>query len=394
MKRERAIVHLNIADFAVAVERRIDPRLRKRPVIVAPAGAARAAVYDMSEEAYQSGVRKRMPLDRAVRRCREAVVAPPHPDRYAQAMRAVLQRALPYSPQVESGDDDGHLFVDVTGTTRLFGPPVDVAWRLGRQVRKDLGFDPIWSLAPNKLVAKVATRLVKPTGEYVVAAGEEASLLAPLPLHLLPGIERPDLLRLQAFNLSRSAQVCALSLAQLEVPCGRRARFIYETVRGIDPSPVRPAGDPPPVLHGSHDFTPDSNDAARLEGALHDLVERAGRELRGRRLTAGGLRIVCDYSDGLRRTGRATLQSPTADDRRLFEHARRLWRRTWSRRVRVRHLRLTCDRLVFPPAQRDLFAPPDAVRRDALTAAVDRIRASFGPDAVRFGRALCATDGY
>ena len=154
---ERAIIHLNVADFAVAVERVVDIRLRNRPVVIAPEGASRAAVYDMSQEAFLAGVRKGMALKRAVRFCRDVRILPPHPDRYEQAMKAFLKRILPYSPLVETGEIDGHIFVDATGTTRLFGPPMDVAWRLRKQVRKDLGFDPIWSLAPNKLVAKVAT---------------------------------------------------------------------------------------------------------------------------------------------------------------------------------------------------------------------------------------------
>ena len=76
---ERAIIHINVADFAVAVERVVDSRLRERPVIIAPEGALRATVYDMSEEAYQAGVHKDMPLRRALRRCPDAVVLPPRP---------------------------------------------------------------------------------------------------------------------------------------------------------------------------------------------------------------------------------------------------------------------------------------------------------------------------
>ena len=76
---ERSIIHINVADFAVAVERVLDRRLKDRPVIIAPQGAARAAVYDMSEEAFQAGVRKHMPLSRALRRCRKAQVLPPRP---------------------------------------------------------------------------------------------------------------------------------------------------------------------------------------------------------------------------------------------------------------------------------------------------------------------------
>jgi len=89
---ERSIIHLNVADFAVAVERAIDCRLKDRPVIIAPEGAARAAVYDMSEEAYCNGIRKGMALRRAVRLCRDARLLPPHPDRYEHAMRSLLKQ--------------------------------------------------------------------------------------------------------------------------------------------------------------------------------------------------------------------------------------------------------------------------------------------------------------
>ena len=91
--RERFIIHLNVADFAVAVERAVDCRLQKRPVVIAPEGAARATVYDMSEEAYQNGVCKGMALKRALRYCRDAVVLPPHPARYEQAMADFLKHS-------------------------------------------------------------------------------------------------------------------------------------------------------------------------------------------------------------------------------------------------------------------------------------------------------------
>jgi DNA polymerase-4 len=282
----RSIIHLNVADFAVAVERAVDGRIKDRPVIIAPEGAARAAVYDMSEEAYLAGIRKGMALRKAVRLCRDVWILPPRTDRYEQAMRALLKQALPYSPLIETGEDDGHLFMDATGTNRLFGPPMDIAWRLRKHIRTDLSLDPIWSVAPNKLVAKVATRLVKPDGEYIVAAGEEKSLLAPLPMNLIPGIERHDLLRLQEFNLSRVSQVTTLNLEQLEVPFGTRARFFYEAVRGIDPSPVLPVGQKPPKVIADHEFGNDTNNAATLEGVLYALVEQAGSKLRRRRRAA------------------------------------------------------------------------------------------------------------
>ncbi len=388
----RSIIHLNVADFAVAVERAVDQRLNRRPVIIAPEGAARAAVYDMSNEAYMAGIRKGMALRRAVRLCKDVQILPPHPDRYELAMRDVLKRALPYSPLIEAGEDDGHLFMDATGTSRLFGPPRDVAWRLRRQIKTDLGLDPIWSVAPNKLVAKVATRLVKPDGEYVVAAGEEESLLAPLPVSLVPGIEHADLMRLREFNLTHAFQVSALSLEQLEIPFATRALLLYEAVRGIDPSAVLPVGQKPPKVIADHEFGNDTNNVQTLEGVLYGLVEQVGSRLRRRRRAARRIAIVLDYSDGMRRARQVAARPATANDPVLFELARRTLLLAWVRRVRIRHMRLICDRLIFPPAQLELFAADQKEddRRSGLITAIDAVRHRFGHEAVRLGRTLAA----
>ena len=389
---ERSIIHLNIADFAVAVERAVDCRLKDRPVIIAPEGAARAAVYDMSEEAYRNGIRKGMALRRAERLCPGARILPPHPDRYELAMRSLLKQTLPYSPLIETGEADGHLFMDVSGTARLFGLPMDVAWRLRRQVKKDLGLDPIWSVAPNKLVAKVATRLVKPDGEYIVGAGEEESLLAPLPINLVPGIERDDLLRLREFNLTRVAQFTALSLEQLQIPFGARALFLYQTARGIDPSPVLPVGQKPPKVIADHEFGNDTNDRSSLESVLYRLVEQIGDRLRRRRRAARRVAVILDYSDGMRSIRQLAARPATANDFTLFQLARRTLQLAWTRRVRIRHVRLICDRLIFPPAQLELFADEQeqTQKRDHLIVAIDSIRHRFGSEALQVGRTLAA----
>jgi len=389
---ERSIIHLNIADFAVAVERAVDCRLKDRPVIIAPEGATRAAVYDMSEEAYRNGIRKGMALRRAIRLCQDARILPPHPDRYEHAMRSLLKQTLPYSPLIETGETDGHLFMDVSGTARLFGPPADVAWRLRGQVKNDLGLDPIWSVAPNKLVAKVATRLVKPDGEYIVGAGEEESLLAPLPISLVPGIERDDLLRLREFNLTRVSQFTALSLEQLQIPFGARALFLYQTARGIDPSPVLAVGQKPPKVFADHEFGNDTNDRSCLESILYRLVEQIGDRLRLRRRAARRVAVILDYSDGMRCARQLTARPATANDLTLFQLARRTLMLAWTRRVRIRHVRLICDRLIFPPAQLELFANEQKQneQRDNLISTIDDIRHRYGNEAVQVGRTMAA----
>lgn len=386
----RSIIHLNVADFAVAVERLADPRLAGRPVVVAPEGRPRAVVYDMSEEAYRAGVRKGMALGAALGRCREAIVLEPHPRRYRQAMAALVRQALPYSPFIEPGATDGHLFIDVTGTGRLFGPPVDVARRLRRDARSRLGLDPIWSVASNKLVAKVATRLVKPDGEYAVAAGGEAAFLAPLPLRLIPGLYPDDLGRLREFNLSLAGQVAALEPAFLRTLFERRAAAVAEAVRGVDATPVRALDEAPPVVAQAYAFAEDTNQADALEGALYRLVEAAGRRLRRSRMAAGRIGVTLTFADGIRKARQRTLVPSSANDFELFDAARTALWAAWTRRVRVRRMRLLCSRLAFPPAQLALFPGErrDADGRRRLVAALDRIRERFGTAAVRIGRTL------
>lgn len=386
---DRNIIHINVADFAVAVERRLDRRLAERPLVIAPEGEARATVYDMSEEAYQTGVRKGMPLRRAVSLCRDLVVRPPQPARYEQAMRSLLRQALPYSPLIEPGDRDGHLFVDVTGTSRLFGPPVDVAWRLRRRTQKELGLVPIWALAANKLIAKVASRLVKPQGEYVVAPGDEEAFLAPLPVWLVPGVEGPDLARLRELNLTRVHQVTGLGAAHLEVALGRPAGDIDAALRGIDTAPVRSVDQKPPRVVLDHTFGTDVHAYETMEIRLHALVETAGRRLRRQGRVARRIAVAADYSDGRRCIRQLRLEPPTANDLVLFPAARHTLRLAVARRTRVRHLRLICDRLVFPPAQLPIFEDErrTALRQSSLIAVMDKVRDRFGGQAIRMGGA-------
>ncbi len=384
----RSIIHLNVADFAVAVERVIDRRLQARPVIIAPEGAARAAVYDMSEEAYQAGIRKGMSLRRAIRLCSDVQILPPHPARYEQAMRDLLKRALPYSPLIEPGQDDGHLFVDVTGTNRLFGPPVDVAWNLRKQIKSELELDPIWSLASNKLVAKVATRIVKPAGEYIVSPGQETTFLAPLPIRLLPGIESRDLIRLSEFNLTTVSQVTTLGPDHLQIPFGKRAGFIYETMQGIDRSPVSAIGKKTPRITAGHDFGNDTNDEQVIKGILYTLVEQICRRLRRQQQTARRAGVIIDYSDGLRRARQVAIKPATANDFTLFQRADQALALAWTRRTRIRHICLICDRLVFPPAQLSLFEEDQKSdqKQTDLISAIDKIRNRFGHNAIEMGR--------
>jgi len=184
--------------------------------------------------------------------------------------------------------------------------------------------------------------------------------------------------------------VANLSMGQLYVMFGNRSHSLYNAVRGIDPSPVLPAGQEHPMVSVDHTFGNDTNTATSVEGALFRLVEKAGINLRERRLTARRIRIVVEYSDGRRMIRQTTADPATANDFRLFAVAKTALKRVWKRRVRIRHLCLICHRLTHPPAQMALFSEHEQEKKngDNLIFALDSIRRRYGFDAIRVGRTL------
>jgi DNA polymerase IV len=385
--RERTVLHFNVADFAVAVERVVDRTLRQRPVIIAPSRAPRAVVYDMSDEAYHDGVRKGMALYQATRLCREARLLEPRTELYRRAMKGFLKEVRNYSPLVEYGQEDGHLFVDVTGTHRLWGPAPDVGLRVRHHIRDGLGLDPIWGLGVNRLVAKVATRVVKPVGECIVAPGEEASFLAPLSVSLLPGLYQREIRKLQEFHIASIGQLATLSQQQLMVPFGSRCQYLHDASRGVDRESVSAEQRAAAVVDYEHCFVTDTNDVHQIEAVLDDLVSRAGNELRRRKQVARRVGVWIHYCDGGHVVRQNSAKSGSSSDFVLQKMAQSALHRGWKRRIRLRRVRLVCDRLHRQSPQLPLFPEAGLVpkRQEKVLCALDTIRSRFGHNVIKRG---------
>lgn len=388
-----SVIHLNIVDFAVAVERSRDPSLRSKPVIVSPLGAGRSLVYDMSEEAYRAGVKKGMPLKKARHLVPEAALLVPCRSCYENAMKVLAKQTKMFTPLVQSGPDDGHVFMDVSGTSRLFGPPEDIAAKLRRQIKKDTGFDPVWSVAANRLVAKVASRMAKPCGEYIVPQGAEQRFLSPLPVALLPGISRPEVQLLNECNIRTVSQARQLALADLEIPFEKRAGKVFNILRGIDRSRISVDTSSDRSISSVYEFSKDTNCRDDLKGALHLLVARCGTILRERGLESAKLCIRLYYCDGLSTSVQVRQKPPVANDIVIYRQAVDLLGKGWKRRVRVRHVALSCDAVPAGQIQMSLFQDhpplPGENRKDRLVAVLDRIRTRFGQDSVKSGLSWC-----
>ncbi len=384
---ERSIIHLNVADFAVAVERLEDSTLREKPLLIASGSTGRTTVYDMSEEAYQDGVRKGMYLHLARRYCRRAKVLQPQPLLYRKAMQALVTEVRGYSPRIEQGGMDGHLFIDVSGTHRLFGPPPDIAWRLRKQLSNCLGIRPIWTVASNKLVSKVASRLVKPLGEYIVGPGEEDDFLAPLPLELLPGVTKQERGRMDEFNLQRIGQLAGLNKQQLIVLFGKGASYLYEASRGIDRRPVCAENVGSSRIRFEEIFADDTCDRKFVESKIRNLAACLCRELREKRLETGRVLIELHYSDGRSSMRQAVYARGSNNDFVVEKLALTGLKRAWSSRSRLRSCVVVCDRLRRCSAQLSLFCGKSEkeLQREKIIKAMDSIRNRFGHDSICLG---------
>jgi DNA polymerase IV len=391
----RSIIHLNIADFAVAVESNIQPSLKGYPLIIAPLGAPRAVVYDMSDEAYKQGIRKGMPLARARQIHRKIKIIPPRFNQYERVMQDLIKQTIAFTPLIESGTSDGHIFLDITGSGRLFGPSADVAFKLKKAFKKTFNFDPVWSVATNKLVAKVATRIVKPVGEYIVRPGDEKAFLAPLPLHLIPGLVKTDLRKFHEFNLFLVSQARALTLEQLKVPFYHRAPLIYDGIRGIDSAPVKAFCENHSCIQADHEFSTDTNIADLLKKALYTMIENVCKTLRKRNLNGDAVKIILSYSDGLQRMASLKLVPATSNDMVMFEKCTRLLNKTWTRRIRIRHMRLICEKFSRPEMQWELFPIRTRETKQAeLILAMDKIREKFGIHSIKTGLTLMGSNKH
>jgi DNA polymerase IV len=388
---DRDVLHINISAFPIGVERVIDSRLRERPVVIAAANSPRAVALAVSREAYLEGVLKGMAVDKARKFCRGLIVVPPNPLLYRRAETAVEKIVAAYTPLVEPGRP-GHLHLDLTGSRRLLGQPLDAAARLSAEIKSRLRLRNTVGLASNKLVARVASRVIRPRGLVDVFPGGEADFLAPLELDVLPGVGDKTAAALADFNLRRVGELAALAPEHLFLAFGRQGLRLHQYALGIDPSPVRPP-ERAPALREEETLSDDSNDDRVVSATLLHLCERAGRRLRSMAAAARLIRLEIGYADHVSAARQVKLAAPEDQDRRLFAAAQTLLEQAWTRRIRLRYLTLTVKDLHQGPRQLELFSDPDddagARRRDQrLTAALDHVRTRFGESAVRWGKAL------
>ena len=374
----RAIAHVDMDAFYAAIEQRDRPELRGRPVIVGADPKGRGVVSTASYEAREYGVRSAMPIGRAARLCPDAAFVPVDMGKYRQVSLQIMAILADFSPLVEPVSVD-EAFLDLSGTERLLGSPLEAVRRIKDRIRAETGLTASAGLASNKFLAKVASDLEKPDGLVVVPPGGEATFLAPLPVERIWGVGHVTAKALGDLGIATVGQLQGVPRSVLVRRFGKHGEDLHDLAFGRDDRPVEPFGVPKSV-GAEETFDADVRDAERLKTTLRAHAERVAAELREGGFAAARVTLKLRLAPFETHT-RSVTGEPTQDGLELYRRAVALLEREGVTRP-VRLIGLSASNL--GPAgvgQLDLL-DPTALRRERLAQVVDRLTERFGEGTV------------
>ena len=285
----RVIAHADMDAFYASVEQLDDPTLRGKALIVGP-NSLRGVVLTASYEARKFGVKSAMPMAEAMRRCPNALVVPPHFDRYQEKSKAIMAAFADFSPSVEAISLD-EAFIDMTGASGIFGTPEKIA-NLIREAVRDVtgGLTASVGIAATKYVAKVASDFNKPNGITVVAPSETIEWLDPLPVSRLWGAGPKTVPRFHKLGIKTIGEVRRADSLKLKQQFGNGAAHFQALARGEDPRRVatrrraRSMGSDRTLLK-------DVTSRTEIEQYLRRSADRIGRRLRDKNYRCRGVRV-------------------------------------------------------------------------------------------------------
>jgi DNA polymerase-4 len=372
----RTILHVDMDAFYASVEQRDDPSLRGRPVIVGGTGG-RGVVAAASYEVRRYGVHSAMPMREALRRCPDAVCVRPRIGHYADVSKQVFAVFHEFTPLVQGLSLD-EAFLDVTAGTGDLSDGERVAHEIKQRIRSRTGLTASVGVAPNKLVAKIASDLRKPDGLVVVRPGEINAVLDPLPIRKLFGLGAKTAPKVEALGIHTLGELRQASAAQLRPIFGRYTERVLQRAAGIDTRPVVPDQDEKQIS-AEETFDADIADHARLRAEIVRLGDKVGARLRSRELTASCVTVKIRRKDFTTYSRQRHFEPPTHETRVITSIATELLN-AWlaaQPRAALRLLGVGVSDLA-PATQLDLFTAPQTARSRDLDAAVDRIRERFG----------------
>lgn len=382
---ELSIAHLDCDAFYAAIEKRDDPSLRDKPVIVG--GGRRGVVSTACYIARLYGVHSAMPMFKALKACPDAVVIRPNMAKYAEVGRAVRRLMLDVTPLVEPLSLD-EAFLDLSGTERLHRQaPAETLMQLTRNIEDTLGITASIGLSYNKFLAKLGSDLDKPRGFSVIGRAEAKTFLAERPISTIWGVGKAMRARLEADGLFRIAQLQDMEEAQLIGRYGAIGQRLYNFARGIDNRKIDPEGEAKSISVETT-FNDDISDATALEAELWPLCEKLARRLRAADLAARTLTLKLKSAKFKLITRAYTLSTATQLAEIIFQDIRPILQRE-ANGTAYRLIGIGATQFAEPEqADRPSLLDPNIGRKVDLERAMEKLRGKFGPQTILKGRGL------
>jgi DNA polymerase IV len=389
----RLVCHVDMDAFFVSVEELLDPSLQGKPVVVGGNRDQRGVVAAASYAARKFGVHSAMPLHTAARLCPSAVFIEGSPHRYREYSRKIFAVLNGFSPQVEMASID-EAYVDLTGTERLWGPPLKMADALHQAIQTEANLKCSLGLASSRLVAKVSSDQAKPNGVLYIVPGQESRFLAPLDVRKIPGVGKRTEASLHNLGIRQVGDLARLEESFLASHFGRWGLALAGKARGEDAggwfdSAIGEADDPKSISH-EHTFSEDTSNQERLETTLLKLSEMVAKRLREHRLYSRTIQLKLRDEDFSTVTRACTLDHATQLDGEVAVAVIRLFHHAWDGQTPIRLVGVHAGSLQPAEGQLNLLEEPHVARLREAFRSVDHIRARFGENSISLAKTLDA----
>lgn len=381
-----SIAHMDCDAFYASVEKRDDPSLASKPVIIG--GGRRGVVSTACYVARIRGVRSAMPMFQALKLCPDAVIIRPRMEAYVEASRAIRAMMEELTPDIEPLSLD-EAFMDLSGTERLHGhPPAVMLAQLIRRMRDELGLTGSIGLSHNKFLAKVASDLDKPHGFSVIGKAETDDFLRDKPVRMIWGVGAAAQASLDKAGIRTFSDLLRWEQTDLIARFGSMGDRLWHLARGQDRRRVSSHA-PMKSISNETTFHEDTSDPDLLDGHLWRMAEKVSDRAKAKGLAGRVVTLKLKRADHSLISRRISLRDATQMADTVYRTARGLFDQVGDRGP---YRLLGCglsDLIDAGGADRsgDLL-DPQAKRRSEAERATDEIRARFGPDAILKGRAL------
>ncbi len=379
------IAHLDCDAFYAAIEKRDDPGLEDKPVIVG--GGVRGVVATCCYVARTYGVKSAMPMFRALKACPDAIVIKPNMAKYVAVGRALREMMRDLTPMVEPLSID-EAFMDLTGTERLHGaPPAITLARLQARIKTELGVTASVGLSHNKFLAKIASDLDKPRGFSVIGKDETLAFLARQPVTKIWGVGAAMAAKLEADGIATIGQLQKLDAATLAKRYGEIGLRLARLSQGEDARRIKPRRETKSVSSETT-FNHDITDVQKLEDIMWDLCEKVSARMKESDFEGRVITLKLKTANFKTITRRITLEAPSNLARIAFAATKKMLHEA-AGETAFRLIGVGFSDLLAAgeTTEADLFGE-DRERIAAQEKAIDAIREKFGKDAVKAGRTL------